>query len=667
MAVASVVQAAPRPASAIVTLDVPYLPQTDALCGGAAAAMVFRYWGDAHADVQAFAPLVDRRRGGIADGVLVEAVVQRGWRAAAGPGSPDMLRRHLAGGEPTVILIEDRATRYHYVVVVGADDDHVVVHDPAWGPSRRLTNAELTRLWRPSNFWSLVITPSRTRLAHEDAKDDTKVHLKKDSPDAICDRLLTDAVDEVARRGLAAADEALGAVRARCPDAAGPLRELAGVRFAERRWQQAAALAEQAVARDADDEYAWDVLGSSRFMQDDVTGALDAWNRIGRPKVDRVRIDRLTRARYALVADLVDLPTGALLTAARFRQAERRLRELPDVASVRIGYRPATDGYALVDIAIAEQPALPKGRLEWAAEAIRIAVNREVETSLPGSTGQGETWSLAWRWWDERPRAAFAFEAPRLGALPGLWRVDASWERQSYRIANKGQGLAREERAHAGLTTTDWLTSDVRYRLSAGLDSWTGRAPAVGVGGRIERRAWRDRILVGADATRWVPIASGAGFGRAGVFGAFRSSRVGEGVLLRVDAGVERVSAGAPYDIWPGAGDGHARPALLRAHPLLDGGIIAGPMFGRHLEHATGEVQRWLGAARPIRIGFAAFADTAHVADTANGMPVPFQVDAGAGLRLKVPGMDGVLRVDVAQALRGGGRALSVGIASPRR
>ena len=58
----------------------PYLPQTDALCGGAAAAMVFRYWGDAHADAQAFAPLVDRRAGGIANGALTAAVDARGWR-----------------------------------------------------------------------------------------------------------------------------------------------------------------------------------------------------------------------------------------------------------------------------------------------------------------------------------------------------------------------------------------------------------------------------------------------------------------------------------------------------------------------------------------------------------------------------------------------------------
>ncbi len=38
--------------------DVPFVPQTDALCGGAAPAMALRYWGDAHADPGPFGSLV---------------------------------------------------------------------------------------------------------------------------------------------------------------------------------------------------------------------------------------------------------------------------------------------------------------------------------------------------------------------------------------------------------------------------------------------------------------------------------------------------------------------------------------------------------------------------------------------------------------------------------
>src|SRR4029453_15524838 len=75
-----------------VRLDVPYLPQTEDMCGGAAVAMLFRYWGDAHADIEQFAALLDKRAGGIAEQVLVDAVERRGWQTRRFAGSIDFLR-----------------------------------------------------------------------------------------------------------------------------------------------------------------------------------------------------------------------------------------------------------------------------------------------------------------------------------------------------------------------------------------------------------------------------------------------------------------------------------------------------------------------------------------------------------------------------------------------
>src|SRR5687768_8879930 len=121
--------------------------------------MVFRYWGDRHADVQQFAPLVDRRAGGIADDVLVEAVRHRNWDATPLVGSIDILRARLAAREPLILLIEDRPGRYHYVVAVGVDDETVVVHDPTWGPHRRYAVSELTRRWAAARYWALLIRP----------------------------------------------------------------------------------------------------------------------------------------------------------------------------------------------------------------------------------------------------------------------------------------------------------------------------------------------------------------------------------------------------------------------------------------------------------------------------------------------------------------------------
>src|SRR4029078_5392655 len=97
-AVAAVARCAPpslpSPAAA-QPLPVPFLPQTEALCGGAAAAMVMRYWGAADAYPDAFAPLVDRAAGGIRVDALTADLERRVWVAVAGPGTMAELGQEL--------------------------------------------------------------------------------------------------------------------------------------------------------------------------------------------------------------------------------------------------------------------------------------------------------------------------------------------------------------------------------------------------------------------------------------------------------------------------------------------------------------------------------------------------------------------------------------------
>ena len=124
--------------AAVLAIDVPYLPQTDALCGGAAAAMVLRYWGEAHADAQEFAPLVDRRAGGIANSVLTAAVSTRGWRTERVDGTLAAIDARLYDRQPVIVLLPDRGDRYHYVVLTGSREAAIIVHDPAWGPCRTI-------------------------------------------------------------------------------------------------------------------------------------------------------------------------------------------------------------------------------------------------------------------------------------------------------------------------------------------------------------------------------------------------------------------------------------------------------------------------------------------------------------------------------------------------
>jgi predicted double-glycine peptidase len=150
-------------ASEAVRLDVPYVRQTKALCGGAAAAMVFRYWGDRQADRNEFAPLLDRAAGGLATGVLAQAIEDRGWRAVRFTGSIDSVADLLRDGRPVIVLLEARSGRFHYVVVVGTTGTQVVVHDPDRGPSRPVPVRKFLDAWEPAGFWALLVLPGPTR------------------------------------------------------------------------------------------------------------------------------------------------------------------------------------------------------------------------------------------------------------------------------------------------------------------------------------------------------------------------------------------------------------------------------------------------------------------------------------------------------------------------
>lgn len=643
--------------AAALANDVPYLPQTEALCGGAAAAMVFRYWGDAHADVQEFAPVVDRRAGGIAGDALAGAVISRGWRTARVDGSLDALGARIRGGQPVIVLLPDRRDRYHYVVVTALTGDGVVVHDPAWGPSRSIRAPDFERAWQAAGFWSLIILPPVNFTPGPEKTLAASIPVG----DA-CDARLNSALDEIRARGIERADALLGDVRAACPDAAGPMRELSGVRFAQRRWSDAALQARETLVRHPGDEYALDLLGSSLFMLGDEVSALRAWNQIGKPRVNRVRIDGLHHVRYQTVAELLAIQPNMLLTADLYARARRRLGELPDRVATRLAVKPEVDGFATVDVVVVELAAVPHGFVEWAGFAARTAANQEIDVSVPGISGQGEVWSAGWRWWSNRPGVSIGLATPRVGHLSGVWRFEGAWQSDTYGGADAARIV--ESRTHGGLTVSDWISGHVRYAVSAGLDGWSSGRKAASIGGALQRVAFRDRLTLSIDATQWTPVNGGPAFRSTGGRAIARSSVETRGWVARGAIGVERVSDEAPFAIWPGAGEGQVRAPLLRAHPLLSDGVVdltAASAFGRTLTYGSAEVQRWLEWPAIVRLGVAGFSDVARASRQAASGQTPVQVDVGAGLRIKIPGTPGVLRGDLAHGLRDGANALTFG------
>src|SRR5262249_37556027 len=137
----------------------------------------------------------------------------------------------------------------------------------------------------------------------------------------------------------------------------------------------------------------------------------------------------------------------------------------------------------------------PRGLVDWASLGAQAAINREVAAVIPGASGQGEVWSASWRWWDNRPRAAVSFTAPRAGRLAGIWRVEGFWEAQTYSTQQSTATVSdlRQEQAHGALSFSNWILPNLRVEASSGLDAWEnsdfgGSQHTIFVAGTIEQR-----------------------------------------------------------------------------------------------------------------------------------------------------------------------------------
>ena len=198
----------------------------------------------------------------------------------------------------------------------------------------------------------------------------------------------------------AAAEQSLTAALS-CGGAA-PFRELAGLRLLQRRWPEVGELSSAALAVDPMDAYAWQLLATSRFVQNDPAGALEAWNRIEQPHVDLVAVGGLTHTRQRVVERLLAVPPQALLTPRLFDLSARRLKELPSASGTRLEFVPRA-GLAELRAHVMERPLVPADPWSYAAIGLVALARNEVGLSTGSLTGGGERISAGWRFWPGRP------------------------------------------------------------------------------------------------------------------------------------------------------------------------------------------------------------------------------------------------------------------------
>jgi hypothetical protein len=663
-------------AGATPVLDVPFVPQSPALCGGAAVAMVLRYWGERGVYADEFAPLVVETGEGIRTDDLARAVRQRGWQAVPFAGGADMVQRQLERGRPVIALIEDRPGRYHYVVVVAWRAGAVLLHDPARGPLRNLDESRFERAWATTGRWALLVLPdtaattravTSARIVPAVADADTGVAAEPNGADA-CGSLLDAAVLAARGSDFDTAERTLLEAAALCADRAGVMIELAAVRFHQRRHADAADLAAAALAIQPDRADGWDLLASSRYLLADFDGALDAWNRTGRPRNDLTRVDGLRSSRFHVVSRAVGIAHGELVTSAALARARRRVGALPTVLRARVDYRPVRGGDVEVQAAIAEKPLLPLSIADLAAHGVRALADSRLRLDIANPLRAGEAWLLDWVWQRNRRAIELGLEAPDAFGAGGVWQLHVSDRLLSYRshgappVSGEAPPVLRETHRAATMGVSDWITSAIYWQLGGAIEQWSERGAFAGALATLELRSWRDRVALRLGRGGWWSLGGSDAFYTTDLRVAVRSTSAAATSEWTVRSGVALASDHAPRSRWAGAGNDFGTHALLRAHRLIDGdGITDGAFFGPRLIHAGVELRRWLPPLGPLQLGAAAFVDAASVRPVVNQVAARTAVDVGAGVRLRVPGLSGAIRADAALGVTDGASALSLG------
>lgn len=671
-------------------LEMPFVPQSEALCGGAALAMVLRHHGIRGVEAEDFAHLVVETGEGIRTTDLTDAARERGLEATPFTGQRDVVRALLAAGDPVIALIEDRPGIYHYVVLLAWGDGRVLFHDPAVGPHQVMSEAQLMRAWQPAGYWALrargaagaasahtdaVITNAARRV--DVAADGLPTALHRSAGDAesddICDAHLQTAATAAAAGEFPAAEQALDEAQRVCADTTIVTRERAGLRFRQNRYDEAESAAVLRLAHAPGDTHAWELLAASRFMQGERSGALAAWNRIGRPYNDLTRIDGLRRTPHAVVNEAVDIAPGERVTTTALARARRRAAALPSIARARVDYHPVSRDTVQVDVAVLEHPVVSWGAFDLALHAVRAVAEQRLLVQPAGVVRIGERWRIDATWQEHRRALAFGVSIPRVFGLRAITHLDAGVRDWTFGHPSSpfGAGSIRETVRGASIVLSDWSAASIEWRAGLGIDEWQDQSlGSVLAGGTLH--VDNERVVLGAELAGWWGPDADA-IGRARVRVALHTSLAAhtEGMLLLHGA---ITGEAGPRALWNGAGAGRVGGALLRAHPLLDSdGVIRSQWWAPRLGAATIEVRHWFTTLGPVDAGGAVFLDGALAAGAMAGPSVPAAdtgmrgaADGGIGLRLRLSGGT-VIRLDAAHGIgsRASALSLSLGRAMP--
>jgi tetratricopeptide (TPR) repeat protein len=634
---------------AVPPLEVPFVPQRKDTCGAAALAMVMRYWHEevSHDDVAG--SLLTPELHGIAGSRLAEFARGRGMVAVPYRGDMTNLREQIGKGRP-LIVAWDVGRGYHDVVVVGFDDERgaVLVHDPAVGPSRAVRIRTFEKRWSGVGYWTLLVLPEKAAAE-------------------------VPSYEDLVSRGVAAgrlghydeAEKELQQAIRMAPDRGEARVELAGLRFLQQKYEDAAAGFASALVYQPD-SYSREMLAASLHLAGRTEDALKEWNRLGLPRIGAIRIGALVHTHDRVVRRELKLGEEQVLDLAAYRESRLRLEELGLFDRIELRPIPREAGRADLEVSLAER----HGFGDWiqvATQSAVYALRKKVVLRYFNLAGEGVNLGVDYKWEKTQPHLVGTIDWPHPFGLPANLHVEALRARPSYELDQPFQLRTRGADvtlrrvvgpatvAEAGWRIRDRTFGIVRSDTADGVIS----GYQLGLDHRlVDRRRYRLEASL-----RFFQALSALGSDVAYPLGhaslrylAFIAPPDGKAItrsVLAAQVVAGRGGSRTPLDemFAPGAASDMDYP--LRAHRQKMGGVLGAAPIGRGLNLVNVELRQRIFNGKKLQLGGVAFYDGARMTETAQGGRRTLH-DVGLGLRLAMRGV--IMRADYGRSLSGDGK-----------
>ena len=327
----------------------------------------------------------------------------------------------------------------------------------------------------------------------------------------------------------------------------------------------------------------------------------------------RIIINGADRTDREVIADLIGLAPGDMLTTNRLARASRRLAELPIASDIRLQYRPGERGTADLSIDVEEKSLFPEWWEGWAVvvgeaifkDGVTIDIAGPLAGAKSGRSERGGSASVL------ACNLASRFQPARCRVSRGSRGCGND---RPYRVGSAATGPLLEEKERSlGVSLADWANPALRWEAGTAFTQFDERS-FVALQGALQRRLLQERLALMLNVGQFLPVNGSSAF-FVGDVSADWQSRVPTGRAVpfwSAWVGYTATTAAAPLAKWPGASTGKGRNATLRAHKLLEQNVVTGEVFGRRLFYASAEYERPVYRHEMGTLGFAVFVDSAR-------------------------------------------------------